>query len=307
LGLQVVATGGEGLSALHDLVASLAAKPDAFDKVFGALSDYLKTFKADNSAPIGFNVASFSNFGWDPNSVDLWSALQERHLRTIVSEYRSTAATLDTAQAIRDKHDLRNKIFTKQQIEAITAEIPMLEEYLGKLAEAHRDCRTKPDSPCNPPKKPNLTAIADIPSPPRVQFLVKADEAFLDSVTSRYIISNGRNTILQRTREFRPNTRSAAIYLVLDGKYIQTVYLSPIGGLPGVAQHMEYLFGDDNGKAASLSRRIFEYELRAGGGDGTFALFIDDTLGRHVEAPFLHSKWEITWHSTEINSTTLFP
>lgn len=307
LALRVVATGGEGLSALQDLVASQAAAPDSLDKILAAVGGYLKDFKSTNAAPIGFDVASMANFGWDSNSVDLWGVLQERRLRAMVTEFRTIAAMLDSASNIKAGNDVRLKVLSKADAALIVAAIPAMEDYLGKIAASHKACRTEAQATCDLPQRPQLPALSEIPSPPRVQFLVKADGEFLDSVTSRAIVGDGRYSLIERTKKFRPTTKVAASYLVIDGEYMQAIYITNLGGVPNDPKHKEILF-ESSTDEKGLGSRIIDHMFASKKGDSVvFSVAVADQFGRQVEAPFFKATWDIQPHSTNITAVTLFP
>jgi len=306
LSIQVLATGGGGFGDLKSLIESLSTDPKSFTLITKAFGDYLKTFTADNAAPIGFHVASMENFGWDASHGDTWTAAQERAIRTIVSEYRDVVVMIAASEAIRDGVDVRNKMLSTDNVNTIVAQIPLLQQYIDELTVVYLSCRKYGNANCAIPDRPNIVALPAVPPPPRARFLVKADDTFLDPLTSQQILSDARYSLLQRTQRLRPQTSSAASYLVVEGFEIITIWVPDVTSLAANRQRTEILYYKESSDD-ELGHMIFQYMSQTHAGSKTFVLRITDALDRKFDISFLQADWNISGNNSAIHQTTLFP
>ena len=224
LSVQIVATGGVGLSGLGDQViaiASASSQPQALNNIAAALSTFLKQFNIDNSAPIGFYVASMSDFGWKPNSVDIWNERHERDLRNIVAEYRKTSDIFDQAEGIIQNTDPLSNILDLKTINSIKSETGIIQNYMDKLADIFKKCKSNED--CNLPPQPYPDNIVpSLPLPPDGRLLVSVDGQLLDQVQSDAILSLP-GFIIDNTRQIYPSAKDARAVLHITGNYIDAV------------------------------------------------------------------------------------
>lgn len=176
LQIQVVATGGTGLSGLADLVRADAPSDDAIDKIKDALATFLQGFSAPNAAPIGFHVTDMSFAGWNPSAVDLWTDYKETILRKIVADYRATASVLQDANGILAGTDPRRAIVPQANDKAIQTLITAYTDRLMKLAQADSACKadtTTNGSACIDPTFPDVpNPIPKSPRPPVMRYRV---------------------------------------------------------------------------------------------------------------------------------------
>ncbi len=307
LNFQLVATGGPGFGPLGDVVVSLATNPQSLSAIEKALGDYIKQFTSDNSVPIGFDVGSMSDFGWDPDSVDLWNLQKEKQLRAIVKKYRHIESLVESGQSILEGSDPRTPLLSQQQLKAVTDAVPVYESYLQTLAEAHKSCKERTDlKTCTIPaaQLPPEGTIPDFPAPPQTSYRVQADGNLLDVPTSRAIFFDARGPLLDRVRVYQPGAQHAEAMFVLKGQYLSAARLvfqqngsssdtvAPVALLPmgatGVSYHLDGEPSGNKNIEQAIGAFMFQYQTQ---GDGTFYLDVQDQLGRKFRIAVATGKW----------------
>jgi hypothetical protein len=165
--VQVVSTGGKGFSELGELVKGFQAAPDSLVKIETALTEFIKSFGPDNAAPIGYHTRAMG-WGFDPNGIDLWGEEKQRLLTKLVTAYRANEQTGATLANILEGADPRAKVITPELRAKYEEVAPVIEDYMGKLAETHRGCRkTQQAVNCRlPAPKPERVFIPELPPAP---------------------------------------------------------------------------------------------------------------------------------------------
>jgi hypothetical protein len=141
LNVQVVATGGTGLSALGDVIKAMVPGDNVLSQIELSLGDYMKQFSAANAAPIGFHVVNMSFSGWDPTSADLWTEQKEERLRIIVSAYRAVEKKRDVANSVLSGNDVRRRLIPPSKDDDLRKAIKAYEQRLQVLANLHKACK----------------------------------------------------------------------------------------------------------------------------------------------------------------------
>jgi hypothetical protein len=310
LSVQVVATGGSGFGSLSDLIVAASTKSNSLDEIKKALGNFLKDFKAENAAPIGYQVASMELLGWNPSSVNLWNEYKERKLRTIVAIYRHETTTIDQINSIiSDAHpDPRAALMSKEAIAALKAALPKLEEYQRALALAHTSCKADVSSAgdkCKLPERPtaSIDALPSIPDPPASVWTVITDAGPLDPIQSRAIIEvQPFSPLLPRARIYKQAATSARLVLKINGHYLSAASLKAraddakvtLDSLPITSNGAQYTFWDSSidwlpfgcplpSSAQAEWNHFVEANLRHGPKERVAILFYDvaDQFGRH--------------------------
>jgi hypothetical protein len=177
--IQVVSTGGAGLSSLGDLLKSLDQKGSlvSIDAVENAMGDYLKSFTSSNAAPVAFDVTPMTFIGWDPNSVSLWTDYQQQILDQLVHSYRDINAEKNSVEALLNGTDARNLTLTSDQRNTLSTLDHDYSSYMQLLATAHDKCQATEPPSCNIPPRPAnwpTNPISDLPNPPTGYFSIVA-------------------------------------------------------------------------------------------------------------------------------------
>lgn len=168
LNVQVVATGGTGLSGLADLIRADAPSDDAIDAIKTALAKYIQGFSAPNAAPIGFHVTDMSFAGWNPENADLWTDYKETILRNIVTDYRAAASILQDANGVLAGTDPRRTAVPHTDDPAIRALVSTYTDRLMKLAQAYAACQADTTTSGTNCTDPTFTDVPNpIPKPPQ--------------------------------------------------------------------------------------------------------------------------------------------
>jgi hypothetical protein len=316
LNFQLVATGGPGFGPLGDVVASLTTNPQSLSAIEKALGDYIKQFTSENSVPIGFEVGSMSDFGWDPNSVDLWNLQKEKQLRAIVKNYRHIESLVESGRSIVEGNDPRTSLLNPKQLKAIIDALPMYESYMQTLAEAHKSCKEKTDlKTCTIPSAqlPPEGTIPDFPAPPDTSYRVQVDGNLLDVITSRAIFFATRGPLLDRVRVYQPAAQHAEVLFMLKGHYLSTASLvfqqngsapsavAPVALLPisvtGVSYHLEGDPSVNKDMDQALLKFMRQYQTQ---GSGTFYLDVQDQLGRKFRIAVATADWSVSPTQTKL-------
>jgi hypothetical protein len=176
VGIQVVATGGNGFSTLSGLVTATTGQPDALHAIQAVLANYVQQFTKDNAVPIGFDVVSMESFGWRPTDRTLthsWTLSKERKLRLLAQRAREISDQEQAAKGILAGIDPRRIEFTSATLSELRAALTVWDDYMSDLSAAHTACkqtRSPDDQPCEIPTRslPRADLIPPLPDPPTI-------------------------------------------------------------------------------------------------------------------------------------------
>jgi hypothetical protein len=152
LDIQVVATGGPGLSGFADTVSRLSADAQSIEAIQQTLGAYLGQFTTANSVPIGFHSISMNAFGFDPNNEDLWSDLRGRRLGRITQTYRRLTSGLNHInEYMSHLSPTQRSALETTDVAVLTNAVNLMEQDLATLARNHRACQVNYDYDCTMP------------------------------------------------------------------------------------------------------------------------------------------------------------
>ena len=137
LSINLFATGGPGLGGLKDSVATLTTTTNGIDAILKALETFIGQFNKTNASDIMFNFRPLSEYGLNPEAVDLWSLEKERRLEDIVKLYRRIESEVTAAQAVEDRDTPIWKVLTPEQLAYIHSQLPTFSQTLLDLANVH--------------------------------------------------------------------------------------------------------------------------------------------------------------------------
>ncbi len=135
--VQVFSIGGTGISGLSGLASGLLGQPNSVEQIEQALANFMKTFSPDNSAPIGFSVVSMYGFGWRPSDSSLRIDIRNQKLTELNNMYHDATNHLNAIKAILSGADIRNRMLTGDASSKLNAELPVYENYIQAIADAH--------------------------------------------------------------------------------------------------------------------------------------------------------------------------
>jgi hypothetical protein len=301
--IQVVSTGGNGFGGLGDTVKALAATPESLPAIQTALGIYISQFNSSNSVPIGFDVESMEALGWAPATDNLWTLQLERKLRALVQAYRETRDALGAVAAIKAKADVRASLMTADQIAAMDSATPAWESRLDEIAGAYQKCKTRADDgqfDCALIAAPaNLTLLPPVPVPPRALFIVIADDARLDEISSRAIVYDNSAPLLDRVSIVRPGSHAARIVFSVVGEYLVSCNLQFRGDPSPKSLHAlaitpngsDFPIATDTGLAGMMADIFSFTTVSVPRGKGVFFLRIRDSLGRVFDLDIYEAEW----------------
>ena len=152
LDIQVVATGGPGLSGLADTVSHLSVDAQSIEVIQKTLGQYLGQFTTANSVPIGFHSISMSAFGYDPDNQDLWSDLRSRRLGRIAQTYRHKTQDLNRInEYLTHLSPSARSAMAPEHLSTLSSATGLIEQDLATLARNHRACQLNYDYDCTAP------------------------------------------------------------------------------------------------------------------------------------------------------------
>jgi hypothetical protein len=161
--VQVVATGGAGLSGLADLAKAAVGKPKGLDELPTALEHFLTQFTFANSAPIGFHAISMEAYGYRPTQRDdLWTDVRESHLQAIVEEFRKLQQWRDTADAVAARPGDYTFLASADRRPALAAARDAWDKRMITLASAHKSCKENVSQDCSLPQRPESLPGEDL-------------------------------------------------------------------------------------------------------------------------------------------------
>jgi hypothetical protein len=178
LNIQVVATGGTGLSNLSGVINARAASSDnAAAGIETALSEFVRGISAQNASPIEYSVISMEFTGWKPQITNIWTDRKEKILRKIVDDYRKISAEIDEANSVLNGTDLRASKINHDKDSSIRSLISSDEDRITKLVQAYSDCKGDTTSAGNNCVEPLFTPLENpipkIPAAPVMSYEVR--------------------------------------------------------------------------------------------------------------------------------------
>ncbi|MNX41021.1 hypothetical protein D3C86_714150 [compost metagenome] len=216
LDVEVMATGGQGLSGLKGIAQGvLSNSEDPFSSVKDALEQYLAGFNKDNASPIEYTVAPMSRFGLNENGIDPWTDENERRLLLLVRRYRLAREALDTMPAIRSGQHVLCTIFKREEIWDIVNSQLDLDNYIGAIAKLHKEVKLNPDTPDSlqyPPHISRLINYLDILKTPPA--LSMSETSFgMSNTQLRSILRVPPGKRLALAKEFFPKSPENSIHI----------------------------------------------------------------------------------------------
>lgn len=93
LDVQISSVGGSGIKGFAELLGDMLAKADFETALAGKLTEVLKSYDYANSGIGSATLASYREFGWNPNKLNLWNQHLEDQLQACAERYYSARET----------------------------------------------------------------------------------------------------------------------------------------------------------------------------------------------------------------------
>ncbi|MEW8508783.1 MAG: hypothetical protein AB2598_18995 [Candidatus Thiodiazotropha sp.] len=318
--VNVLASGGEGLGSFSDSIKAVLSAKDNLEAISSGLADFMKSFKTENSVPIGFHTASMEVMGVDLKNFDFWTDFHERSLRKLADEYRKILRARDKAESIKNKENIWHRLVTENEAKVISEGLQYFDIALANLASAHKSCKQAAiveETTCIiPEKSSNLKNILNVlPDYPRLpsgtfRFAIWRDheikhEMFGHFESRPFVYElSGKYNLLKHAKDVYSDATKAAIYFKVEGdgllscnlvfrdnntdlsSIVKSYNCGPSDTLI-LAQH------DSRQETQTISRLVTNYIfMKNGEHSGVFSLSIHDKYGRNTYLDVVKASWK---------------
>lgn len=140
LEVEILSRGGQnGIGDLSDMVKAFDDETNSFKNLKESLAQYFKTFKVENSVPVGYFTASYKSLGYSDALTELTDVSKEKYLIKIVDFFQKANDDLNKLQLIDNCLDpICQALSDKSRTEIHNTTIPQLTQYIDFLTTVYQ-------------------------------------------------------------------------------------------------------------------------------------------------------------------------